>query len=104
MLGGEIVEHLDENVLNVRQRARRDDARQAAPLSTRVLHPLARRLKIRLDMGQCRRAQLRPVSRFGTRERRQVAAERVIRPAIRGAHEASNPMPVPSRKTVVLRA
>ena len=75
MLGREIVDHLDQPVLHVGQSARRDHTGERAALDPH-LDAIARRLELRLDVGQRGCAEL---GRLALRacERRQVAPQRV---------------------------
>ena len=75
MLGGEIVENLDQRVLHIGQRARRDEACERAVFDPR-LDARPRRLRRRLDVLERRLAEFAAVA-FGARQRRQVAPERV---------------------------
>jgi hypothetical protein len=74
-VGGEIVEHLDQRVLDVGQRARRYQPVHRAGLGLR-LHFATRRAEHGLQMRQRILAQLRGIGR-GMRQRGEIAPQRV---------------------------
>jgi len=75
MLGGEIVEHLDQRVLDVRQRTRRRQPLDRAAFGLQ-LHGAARVGERRFDVSERVLAQLRLIRR-GMRQRGEIAPQRV---------------------------
>ena len=75
MLGGEVVDHLDRQVLQVGERARRDQSADRSAFGA-FAHALARAVELALDQRQRGFAQAALIA-FGTGQRGEVAPQRV---------------------------